>query len=62
MTYEERMKFKQLKQEMEFAIYTNIIDSIMGSCSDYNLLPSKERLEIIMLVSKIKNLENKCNA
>ena len=29
MTYEERQKFKELKQEVEHSIYKNIIDNIM---------------------------------
>lgn len=62
MTYEERQKFKKLKQEMEHAIYNNIIESIMTISGSYEKLATKEQLEVIMLINKIKHLENKYNA
>tara|TARA_X000001036_G_scaffold105153_1_gene98300 strand:- start:76 stop:264 length:189 start_codon:yes stop_codon:yes gene_type:complete len=62
MTYEERQKFKRLKQEMEHAIYNNIIESIMTVSQSYEKLATKEQLEVIMLISKIKDLDNKYSA
>ena len=62
MTYEERQKFKELKQEVEHSIYKNIIDNIMRFSESYETLPSKDQLQIIMLISKIKSLDSKHSA
>ena len=62
MTYEEREKFKKLKQEVEHSIYKNIIDNIMRFSKSYETLPSKDQLQIIMLISKIKSLDSKHSA
>lgn len=62
MTYEERQKFKELKQEVEHSIYKNIIDNIMRFSESYETLPSKDQLQIIMLISKIKSLDSKYSA
>lgn len=62
MTYEEREKFKKLKQEVEHSIYKNIIDNIIRFSESYETLPSKDQLHIIMLISKIKSLDSKHSA
>ena len=62
MTYEERQKFKALKQQMELSLYSRIIEHLMNKLGNYEKLPAKDRLEITVLVGKIRELDNKYNA
>ena len=62
MTHKERQQIKKLKQEIELSLYSRIIECIVdviGDDSDYDDLPTKERLKVTILMTKIRKLENK---
>lgn len=59
MNHEEKQLFKKLKQDIELSLYSRIIEETMMQMEDFNNLPAKNRLEITILISKIRKLENK---
>ena len=62
MSYEEIQLLKKLKQDMELSLYSRIIEETMTLNEDYNKLPTRNRLEITILINKIRKLENKYSA
>ena len=59
MNHKERQEFKKLKQEMELSLYSRIIEQLIINMIDYDKLPAKSRLEITILMTKIRGLDNK---
>ena len=59
MNRKERQEFKKLKQQMELSLYSRIIEQLIINMIDYDKLPAKSRLEITILMTKIRGLDNK---
>ena len=62
MNYKELQLYKKIKQEMELSLYSRIIEETMMQMENFDKLPAKNRLEVTILISKIRNLENKYSA
>ena len=44
---------------MELSLYSRIIEQLIINMIDYDKLPAKSRLEITILMTKIRGLDNK---
>ena len=62
MNHKELQLYKKIKQEMELSLYSRIIEDTMMQMENFDKLPAKNRLEVTILISKIRNLENKYSA
>ena len=62
MNHKELQLYKKIKQEMELSLYSRIIEETMMQMENFDKLPAKNRLEVTILISKIRNLENKYSA
>jgi|6_EtaG_2_1085325.scaffolds.fasta_scaffold82681_2 hypothetical protein len=59
MTYEERQLIKKIKEEIELSLYSRIIEHIMRKMNKFEDLNARDRLEVTVLISKMRKLNNR---